>query len=132
MDKEVIEVAAEKPVETAAPKAVSVSVSELAVPDIHKFRGIFRAWVRNVPNRKTGEIDIRFKCVCTVPHKKNPDTMVDVTAWVSDELAAKRGIPVDGSPFVAEFAYTATHQASPKGQYNEEWALDGAVLIAVG
>lgn len=101
------------------------SLKGLNVPDVKIFKGIFRAWTRQVPDRKVN----RLKCVCQVP-TKDPDVKVDITAWISESVAENAGIR-PGVAFVGTFAYTGVRLEAERGQYNEERSLTNATLVAV-
>ena len=94
------------------------------------FKGIFRAWSRQVPDREdpTKKVN-RFKCVCQVP-TKDPDVKVDISAWLSESVAESAGIK-PGVAFVGTFAYTGVRLETERGQYNEERSLTNAILVAV-
>lgn len=95
------------------------------------FKGIFRAWPRQVPDREDPtKINKRLKCVCQVPTDEDPDVKVDITAWISESLAENAGIK-PGVPFVGTFAYDGVHLEAERGQYNEERSLTHATLVAV-
>lgn len=106
------------------------SLDGLTIQAPKTFRGIFRAWARQVPDREdpTKKIN-RFKCVCQVP-TKDPDVKVDVTAWISESIAESAGIK-PGVAFVGTFAYTGVRLEAERGQYNEERSLTNATLVAV-
>lgn len=106
------------------------SLDGLTIQAPKVFKGIFRAWPRQVPDRDDpAKINKRLKCVCQVP-TKDPDVKVDITAWVSESLAETAGIK-PGVPFVGSFAYTGVRLEAERGQYNEERSLTNATLVAV-
>lgn len=119
--------ASEASTQTTKPES---SLDGLTIQAPKTFKGIFRAWARQVPDREdpTKKIN-RFKCVCQVP-TKDPDIKVDITAWISESVAENAGIK-HGIAFVGTFAYDSVHLEAERGQYNEERSLTGAVLIAV-
>lgn len=128
---------------TAAPAAATQTgkpesnLNGLNVPDVKIFKGIFKAWARNVTDPTDPSKTIRrAKCVCQVPTKEDPEIKVDVTAWITADTAASAGITVGdkGKPpvsFVGTFAYTGMHLEAERGQYNEERSLTNATLVAV-
>lgn len=111
------------------------SLDGLKIEDVKTFKGLFTAWSRQVPDRNDPTKKVtRFKCVCQVPTGETDDlgqpVRVDITAWVSGELAAKHNIE-HGSSFVGCFAYSDIRLEAPRGQYNEERSLTNARLVAV-
>ena len=106
------------------------SLEGLSIPEPKTFKGIFRAWTRQVPDREdpTKKVN-RLKCVCQVP-TKDPEVKVDVTAWISESVAESAGIK-PGVAFVGTFAYTGVRLEAERGQYNEERSLTNATLVAV-
>ena len=106
------------------------SLDGLSMTPVKTFKGIFRAWPRQVPDRDdpTKKVN-RLKCVCQVP-TKDPDIKVDITAWISESLAENAGIK-PGVAFVGTFAYTGVRLEAERGQYNEERSLTNATLVAV-
>ena len=106
------------------------SLDGLTIQTPKTFKGIFRAWARQVPDREdpTKKVN-RFKCVCQVP-TKDPEIKVDVTAWISESVAESSGIK-PGVAFLGTFAYTGVRLESERGQYNEERSLTNATLVAV-
>ena len=121
---------------TAAPAAATQSTKPessldgLTIQAPKTFKGIFRAWARQVPDREdpTKKVN-RFKCVCQVP-TKDPDVKVDISAWISESVAESAGIK-PGVAFVGTFAYTGIRLEAERGQYNEERSLTNAILVAV-
>lgn len=120
---------------TKAPEAAQSTKPEssldgLTIQAPKTFKGIFRAWARQVPDREdpTKKIN-RLKCVCQVP-TKDPDVKVDITAWISESVAESAGIK-PGVAFVGTFAYTGIRLEAERGQYNEERSLTNATLVAV-
>ena len=121
---------------TAATKAATQttkpesSLDGLTIQAPKTFKGIFRAWARQVPDRDdpTKKIN-RFKCVCQVP-TSDPDIKVDITAWISESIAENAGIK-PGVAFVGTFAYTGIRLEAERGQYNEERSLTNATLVAI-
>lgn len=117
--------APEASAQTAKPES---SLDGLNVQAPKVFKGIFRAWPRNVPDREDPtKVNRRLKCVCQVP-TKDPDVHVDITAWISEAVAENAGI-IPGVPFVGTFAYTGVKLESERGQYNEERSLTRAILV---
>lgn len=111
------------------------SLDGLKVEDIKTFKGVFTAWSRQVTDRNDQTKKVtKFKCVCQVPTGKTDDlgqpVRVDLTAWISGELAAKHNIE-HGSSFVGCFAYSDIILEAPRGQYNEERSLVNSRLVAV-
>lgn len=106
------------------------SLDGLTIQAPKVFKGIFRAWPRQVLDREdpTKKVN-RLKCVCQVP-TSDPEIRVDVTAWISESLAENAGIK-PGVPFVGAFAYTGVRLEAERGQYNEERSLTNATLVAV-
>lgn len=106
------------------------SLDGLTIQAPKTFKGIFRAWARQVPDRDdpTKKIN-RLKCVCQVP-TKDPDVKVDITAWISESVSENAGIK-PGVAFVGTFAYTGIRLEAERGQYNEERSLTNATLVAV-
>lgn len=106
------------------------SLEGLSIQTPKTFKGIFRAWTRQVPDREdpTKKVN-RLKCVCQVP-TKDPEVKVDVTAWISESVAESAGIK-PGVAFLGTFAYTGVRLESERGQYNEERSLTNATLVAV-
>ena len=106
------------------------SLDGLTIQAPKTFKGIFRAWARQVPDREdpTKKVN-RLKCVCQVP-TKDPEIKVDVTAWISESVAESAGIK-PGVAFLGTFAYTGVRLESERGQYNEERSLTNATLVAV-
>lgn len=106
------------------------SLDGLQIQAPKTFKGIFRAWSRQVPDREdpTKKVN-RFKCVCQVP-TADPDVKVDITAWISGTVAENAGIRT-GVAFVGTFAYTGIRLEAERGQYNEERSLTNATLVAV-
>lgn len=106
------------------------SLDGLAIQEPKTFKGIFRAWARQVPDREdpTKKVN-RLKCVCQVP-TMDPDVKVDITAWISESVAENAGIR-PGVAFVGTFAYTGIRLEAERGQYNEERSLTNATLVAV-
>ena len=106
------------------------SLDGLTIQAPKTFKGIFRAWARQVPDREdpTKKVN-RLKCVCQVP-TKDPDVKVDVTAWIYESVAENAGIR-PGVAFVGTFAYTGVRLEAERGQYNEERSLTNAILVAV-
>lgn len=122
---------------TKAPEASTQSTKpESSLCDVNAqapkvFKGIFRAWARQVPDREdpTKKVN-RFKCVCQVPSSTDPDVRIDITAWISESVAENAGIKPN-SAFVGTFAYNSVKLEAERGQYNEERSLTNAVLIEV-
>ena len=107
------------------------SLDGLVIKAPKTFRGLFRAWARQVPDLDDPAKKVsRFKCVCQVP-TRDPDVKVDVAAWISEAAAKNAGI-VPGAAFVGTFAYDGVRLGAERGQYNEERSLTNATLIAVG
>lgn len=125
---------AETATATERPKS---SLAGLKIEDTKVFKGLFTAWERNVTDRndKTKKVQ-KFKCVCQVPDESGKldengfPIRVDITAWISKELADKHNIG-NGDSFVGSFAYTEVRLEAPRGQYNEERSLANARLVAV-
>lgn len=117
------------PADTQTTKPES-SLDGLTIQAPKTFKGIFRAWARQVPDREdpTKKIN-RLKCVCQVP-TKDPDVKVDITAWISESVAESAGIK-PGVAFVGTFAYTGIRLEAERGQYNEERSLTNATLVAI-
>ena len=106
------------------------SLDGLQIQAPKTFKGIFRAWTRQVPDREDPTKRVtRLKCVCQVP-TKDPDVKVDITAWISESVAENSGIR-PGVAFVGTFAYTGIRLEAERGQYNEERSLTNATLVAV-
>lgn len=106
------------------------SLDGLTIQAPKTFKGIFRAWSRQVPDREDPtKTNRRLKCVCQVP-TKDPDVKVDITAWISESIAENAGIR-PGVAFVGTFAYTGIRLEAERGQYNEERSLTNATLVAV-
>ena len=106
------------------------SLDGLTIQAPKTFKGILRAWSRQVPDRAdpTKKVN-RLKCVCQVP-TKDPDVKVDISAWLSESVAESAGIK-PGVAFVGTFAYTGVRLEAERGQYNEERSLTNAILVAV-
>lgn len=111
------------------------SLDDLKIEDVKTFRGLFTAWARQVTDRGNPPNKItKFKCVCQVPTGETDSLgqpiRVDLTAWITNELATKHNIS-NGDSFVGCFAYTDVKLEAPRGQFNEERSLTNARLIAV-
>ena len=106
------------------------SLDGLTIQAPKTFKGIFRAWARQVSDREDPTKKVtRLKCVCQVP-TADPEVKVDVTAWISESVAENAGIK-PGVAFVGTFAYTGVRLEAERGQYNEERSLTNATLVAV-
>lgn len=118
------------PADTTQTTKPESSLDGLTIQAPKTFKGIFRAWARQVPDREdpTKKIN-RLKCVCQVP-TKDPDVKVDITAWISESVAENAGIK-PGVAFVGTFAYTGIRLEAERGQYNEERSLTNATLVAI-
>jgi hypothetical protein len=120
---------------TKAPEASTQTKPEssldgLTIQAPKTFKGIFRAWTRQVTDREDPTKKItRLKCVCQVP-TNDPDVKVDITAWISESIAEAAGIKPSVA-FVGTFAYTGVKLESERGQYNEERSLTNATLVAI-
>lgn len=106
------------------------SLDGLAIQVPKTFKGIFRAWARQVSDKDDPAKKVtRYKCVCQVP-TNDQDVKVDITAWISESIAENAGIK-PGVAFVGTFAYTGVRLEAERGQYNEERSLANATLVAV-
>lgn len=123
-----------EPKDTERPQS---SLDGLKIEDVKIFKGLFTAWKRNVTDRndKTKKV-LKYKCVCQVPDESGEldasgfPIRVDITAWITKELADKHNIG-DGDSFVGCFAYSDIRLEAPRGQYNEERSLTNARLVSV-
>lgn len=128
-----------KTTDTKATERPQSSLDGLKIEDVKTFKGLFTAWERNVTDRndptKTKKV-LKYKCVCQAPDESGEldangfPVRVDITAWITKEIAAKHNIG-DGDSFVGVFAYSEVRLESPRGQYNEERSLSNSRLVAV-
>lgn len=113
------------------------SLDGLTIQAPKTFKGIFRAWSRIVSDPADPAKTVkRAKCVCQTPSSRDPEVKIDVTAWISEDVANSAGITIGDKgkapvPFVGTFAYTGVRLEAERGQYNEERSLTNATLVAV-